>query len=61
MNLMLNTTGNIIKHYPSVFKGLRELESEYKINLKHKPTPFALTVPRKVPLSFLEKTMLKVD
>ena len=48
-------TANIIKSYPSLFKGLGELEGEYRIRLKHEPTPFALTVPRKVPLPLLGK------
>ena len=54
-------TANIIKSYPSLFKGLGELEGEYRIQLIHEPTPFALTVPRKVPLPLLGKKTAELD
>ena len=54
-------TANIVKGYPSLFKGLGELEGEYRIRLIHEPTPFALTVPRKVPLPLLGKTKSELD
>ena len=54
-------TANIIKSYPPLFKGLGELEGEYRIRLIHEPTPFALTVPRKVPLQLLGKTKSELD
>ena len=52
---------NIIKSYPSLFKGLGELEGEYRIRLIDEPTPFALTVPRKVPSPLLKKTNAEID
>ena len=54
-------TTNIIKSYPSLFKSLGELEGEYRIQLIHEPTPFALTLPRKVTLPFPGKTKAEVD
>ena len=56
-----NYTTNIIKIYPSLFKGLGELEGEYRICLIHELTPFAWTVPRKVPLPLLGKTKAELD
>ena len=47
---------NIVNQYPDLFKGLEEIEGEYKINLVENSTPFALTKPRKVPLPLLPKT-----
>ena len=44
---------NIVNQYPALFKGLGEIEGEYKINLVENSTPFALTTPRKVPLPLL--------
>ena len=52
---------NIIKSYPSLFKGHGELEGEYRIKLIDEPTPFALNVPRKVPLPLLKKTKAEID
>ena len=54
-------TENITKSYPSLFKGLGELEGEYRIRLIDEPTPFALTVPRKVPVPLLKKTKAEID
>ena len=54
-------TANIIKSYPSLFKGLGELEGEYRFHLILEPTPFALTVPRKVPLPLLGKTKAELN
>ena len=53
-------TKNIIKSYPSLFKGLGEIEGEYRIRLINEPTPFALTVPRKVQLPLLKKTKAEI-
>ena len=47
---------NIVNQYPDLFKGLGEIEGEYKINLVENSIPFALTTPRKVPLPLLSKT-----
>ena len=52
---------NIVNQYPDLFKGLGEIEGEYKINLVENSTPFALTTPRKVPLPLLSKTKQEID
>ena len=54
-------TKRVLKCYPSLFTGLGKLEGEYKIRLKQEPTPYALTVPRKVPLPLLKKTKEELD
>ena len=51
---------NIVNQYIDLFKGLREIESEYKVNLVKNSTPFALTTPRKVPLPLLSKTKQEI-
>ena len=52
---------NIVNQYPDLFKGLGEIEGEYKINLVENSTPFALTTPRKVPLPLLSKTKKEIE
>ena len=47
---------NVVNQYPDLFKGLGEIEGEYKINLVENSTPFAFTTPRKVPPPLLSKT-----
>ena len=54
-------TKRVIKSYPSLFTGLGKLEGEYQIRLKQEPTPYALTVPIKVPLPLLKKTKEELD
>lgn len=44
------------KRYSDRFKGLGELPDDYKIVLKDDAKPFAITVPRKVPLPLLDST-----
>ena len=61
MTLMNSMPRISSKSYPSLFKGLGELEVEYRIKLIDEPTPFALTVPRKVPLPLLKKTKAEID
>ena len=52
---------DIVEQYPKLFKGLGEIEGEYEIKLNENSKPFALTVPRKVPLPLLSKTKQEVD
>eukprot|EP00795_Rhopilema_esculentum_P001594 gene1594-16049_t len=54
-------TKRVLKSYSSLFTGLGKTEGEYKIRLKQEPTPYALTVPRKVPLPLLMKTKEELD
>ena len=51
----------IFNQYPDVFKGLGDIPGEYEIKLIENPSPFALTTPRKVPLSLLSKTKLEIE
>ncbi len=41
--------------FPKVFTGLGKLEGAYKIKLKESTTPFALSVPSRVPLPMMNK------
>ena len=52
---------DIVEQYPKLFKGLGEIEGEYEIKLNENSKPFALTVPRKVPLPLLSKTKQEID
>ena len=51
---------NFVDQYPDLFKGLGEIEGEYKINLVENSTPFALTTPGKVPLPWLSQTKQEI-
>ena len=42
--------------YPKLFTGLGMMKEEYTIKLKDETKPFALTVPRKVPVPLYEET-----
>ena len=44
----------IITEYPKLFRGLGEIQGEYQIRLRENAQPFALRVPREIPLSFLD-------
>ena len=46
---------NIVNQNPDFFKGLGDIEGEYKINLVETSTPFALATPGKVPVLLLSK------
>lgn len=48
-------TPNNRELYPRVFTGVGKLQGEYKTKLKESATPFALSVPRHVPLPLLKK------
>ena len=56
-----NTKLHILDKYPKLFEGLGELHGEYKILIKPNAKPYALNVPRKVPLSLLDKTKKELD
>ena len=57
----LQYASNIMKQYPTLFDGLDKLEGEYKITLREDAKPFALTVPRKVPLPLLYETKKEIE
>lgn len=52
VNAIHLTTENCINR---VFTGVGKLQGEYKTKLKESATPFALSVPRHVPLPLLKK------
>ena len=47
--------------HPQLFEGLGTMKDEYTIKLKDDAKPFALTVPRKVPLPLSEETRHKTE
>ena len=51
----------IVREYPELFTGLGEIPGEYQIKLIENPEPFALHVPRKVPLPLLKKTKYEIE
>ena len=51
----------IVTEYPELFRGLGKIQGEYQIKLKDSAQPFALHVPRKVPLPLLGKTKAEID
>ena len=57
----VTNASNIMQQYPTLFSGLGKLEGEYHISLKEDAKPFALTVPRKVPLPLLSETKKEID
>ena len=46
---------------PQLFQGLGTMKDEYTIKLKDDAKPFALTVPRKVPMPLNEETRHKIE
>lgn len=56
-----NTKKHILHKHPKLFEGLGELRGEYKILIKPNAQPYALTVPRNVPLPLLNKTKKELD
>ena len=46
----------VMHDYPKPFTGLGMMKKEYTIKLKNETKPFALTVPRKVPMPLYEET-----
>ena len=51
----------VIHDYPKLFTGLGMMKEEYAIKLKDDATPFALTVPRKVPMPLFAETKDEID
>ena len=51
----------IVREYLELFTGSGEIPGEYQIKLIENPEPFALHVPRKVPLPLLKKTKDEIE
>ncbi|KAL2089226.1 hypothetical protein ACEWY4_016125 [Coilia grayii] len=55
------TDNTYVRQYPRVFTGLGKLEGEYRIKLKDNATPFALVVPRHLPLRLRGKVQEELN
>ena len=51
----------VMRDYPQLFEGLGTMKDEYTIKLKDDAKPFALTVPRKVPMPLYEETKHEIE
>ena len=51
----------VMRDYPQLFEGLGTRKDEYTIKLKDDAKPFALTVPRKVPMPLYEETKHEIE
>jgi len=47
--------------FPGIFTGLGELKGEYDITLKEDAKPFAIHVPRRIPIPLLPKVKEQLD
>ena len=55
-SIILNDyASNVHATFPNLYKGLGNLEEEYKIELKPDAAPFALYTPRIIPLPLRDK------
>ena len=51
----------VMRDYPQLFEGLGTMKDKYTIKLKDDAKPFALTVPRKVPMPPYEETKHEIE
>ena len=51
----------VMRDYPQLFEGLGTMKDEYTIKLNDDAKPFALTVPRKVPMPLYEETKHEIE
>ena len=51
----------VMRDYPKLFSGLGAMKEEYTIKLKDDAKPFALSVPRKVPMPLYDITKSEID
>ena len=50
----------IFKHFPKILNGLGTIGEEYEIKLKENATPYALYVPRNIPIPLRPKVKRRV-
>ena len=50
-----------MRDYPQLFEGLGTKKDEYTIKLKDDAKPFALTLPRKVPMPLYEESRHEIE
>ena len=53
-HISLNNS-SIINQYPKIFTGLGTFKKDFEITIKPEAKPFAIYIPRKVPLPFRQK------
>ena len=51
----------VTKQFPKVFKGLGTIGEEYEIKLKENAEPYALYVPRNVPIPLRSKVKVELE
>ena len=51
----------VMRDYPQLFEGLCTMKDEHTIELKYDAKPFALNVPRKVPMILYEETKHEIE
>ena len=56
-----NYKAKVIRDFPQLFTGLGAMKDEYNIKLKDDVKPFALTVPRKVPMPLYTETKNEIQ
>ena len=54
-------TGDVVKEFPKLFRGLAKLKDDYTIKLRSGAKPFALTTPRRVALPLLPKVKAELQ
>ena len=52
---------SVMAKYPELFTGLGKMEDEYTIKFTDDAKPFALTVPRKVPMPLYQETKAEIE
>ncbi|XP_054267309.1 uncharacterized protein K02A2.6-like [Macrosteles quadrilineatus] len=50
-----------IKNFPDLFSGLGKMKGSYKIELKNDAKPYAISVPRRIPVPLWEKTKKEIE
>ena len=50
-----------VKMYPNLFKGLRTIAGEYCISLQEGAKPFAISTPRRIPLSLMPRVKQELE
>ena len=51
----------VMNEFPELFKGLGKMKTEYTITLQEKARPFAIPVPRRVPIPLYEETKRELE
>jgi hypothetical protein len=57
----IQTIENIKQKHPNLFRDLGQLDGEYRISLNENAQPYALPVPRRVPIPLLPKVKSELE